>query len=105
MSETPTDVALRYIREELATFRTAVNDLSGEVRAHMLEQGKLIPVLTHRVTEVEKDIGAVQLAHEELMGEVRADGRESRRVRWAMGTSLTVSVLGWVPALIAVFAK
>lgn len=98
--ETPTGVALQYVREELSNLRAAVHDelaamrtdlsgLAGELRGHTAEQGPRIAVVEHRLTEAEKDIAALQ-----------ADKRTASSHRWTLVTAVAVAVLAWVPNLI-----
>lgn len=85
--ETPTGVALQYVREELSNLRAAVHEeiagmrtdisgLAGEFRGHMAEQRPRIAVVEHRLKECEKDIVTIQASDHEMR--IRA----LERARW-----------------------
>lgn len=103
--DTPTGVALQYVREELANLRTAmdgslagmrsdISGLAGELRGHMAEQGPRLAVVEHRLTEAEKDVAALQAA-----------GTDDKRLRWTLATAIAVAVLAWIPDLITLIGR
>lgn len=92
--DTPTGVALQYVREELSNLRTAVHDelagmrsdisgLAGELRGHMAEQGPRLAVVEHRIGEAEKDLITIQAAAQNSDHETRI--RALERARWLIG--------------------
>lgn len=92
-NETPADVALRYVRDELSTLRGAMHDelsairsdlsdLAGEMRAHMTEHGPRVAVLEHRVAEAERTLAAL---HDQRSGD--------RAQRWAVWMTVLAALL------------
>lgn len=114
--ESPTGVALQYVREELSTLRSAVHDelgamrkdvstLAGELRAYSGEQGPRIAVLEHRLGETEKDLITQNAQHDKEMAKILEGRRGDRTLRWTVATSVIVAVLAWVPHLIALIGR
>lgn len=98
MTESPTDVTLRHVREDLAAMRSDIRGLGAELRAHMQEQAPRIAVIEHRVTGVEGDV-------EEIQRTLHAGTTEETRGRWGIATAITVATLSWVPHVITLISK
>ncbi|MGW5647510.1 hypothetical protein [Saccharopolyspora sp. NPDC003762] len=99
-AETPADVALRYVRDELSTLRATMHDelaamradiseLAATLRGHMAEQGPRIAVLEHRIGKTEKDIDEIKQARE-----------SDRSKRWAVWMALLASVLSFIGSVV-----
>ncbi len=97
MADTPTDLALKYVREELSTLRASVHDelaamrtdlgaLAAEMRSHTAVIGPQIAVILHRLDTHDKDL-------EEIRQQRQSD-LSSRR--WGVGT--------WIAAVAALAA-
>lgn len=119
--ESTTDVALRYLGQQFAEFRTSMHDeiaalrtdlagLGVEMRSHMAAVGPRIAVLEHRVDEAERDlkqaaidrsaeVAAVKQQHEQDMAEIRAAKKDSKAERVAIALALLTAALAWVPSL------
>ncbi|MCI2421517.1 hypothetical protein MOQ72_29190 [Saccharopolyspora sp. K220] len=101
--ETPADVALHYVREELSTLRATMHDelaavradiseLAATLRGHMNDLGPRIAVLEHRIGESEKDIA-----------EIKSERDSDRSKRWTVWIALLASVLSFVGSLVLNF--
>jgi hypothetical protein len=105
VSESPTDVALQYVGQQLAAMRTDISNLGAEVRAHVAEQAPRIAVLEHRITEAERDITAIQTER----GTERAERDKERAERSAEARRLRVqaylTLAGCVLAAILAWAS
>ncbi|SFE54471.1 hypothetical protein SAMN04487819_11659 [Actinopolyspora alba] len=100
MTETPTDVALGYVKEQLDGLRTSMQDelaairsdlsaITSEMRSHMAEHGPRVAVLEHRVAQAEQNLANLQAAR-----------TRDRGLRWALLVAIIGAVLGWVPTLV-----
>jgi hypothetical protein len=114
--ETPTGVALQYVREELSTLRGTVHDelgamrkdvstLAGELRAYSSEQGPRIAVLEHRLGEAEKDLITQKAEHDKEIVKLLEGRRGDRTLKWTVATAIIVAVLAWVPPLITLMGR
>lgn len=114
--ETPTGVALQYVREELSTLRGTVHDelssmrkdvstLAGELRAYSGEQGPRIAVLEHRLVEAEKDLLTQKAQHDKDIAAIHDSRRGDRALRATVVTAIVVAVLAWAPALINLIGR
>jgi hypothetical protein len=105
MTAVPADgtaVALQYVREELQTFRstvhdelagmrTGIDDLSRELRGHLIEQGPRLAVIERRLDEAEKD-----------MAELKA----SKKDKWQAWLAIGIAVLSaLLAALVPVLTR
>lgn len=88
------DGALNYVREELKNIRSDLASLASELRQYTSEQGPKMAVLEHRLGSVEKDVS-----------ELQKTPLEDRKMRMGLYTSLTVSVLSWVPHLLSLITS
>jgi len=113
-TESPADVALRYVRDELTTLRATmhdelaavradISDLAATLRGHMAEQGPRIAVLEHRIGETEKDIAEVRHACEADIAEIKQAREADRSKRWTLWMAVVASVLSFIGSLILHF--
>jgi hypothetical protein len=98
VTESPTDVTLRHVREDVAAMRGDISGLAAELRAHMQEQGPRIAVFEHRLADVEQDVETVRQV-------LQGNTAERTRGRWGIATAITVAALSWVPNVITLISK
>lgn len=107
MTESATDVALRYVREELGHLRSTVQSevsgvradfasLAGELRAHMSEQAPRQAVVEHRLSEAERDIQAVG----EEVDRLREEKTDESKVNKTAVVAIIVAIIACIPDLI-----
>lgn len=109
--ESPTDVALRYVAQQVETMRVSMHDelaamrndlgtLAAELRMHVPQ----IAVIAHRVSEVEKDVAVIQTDRTNEKVERERERAADRRLRLQLIFGVVVCVLGavlaWVNQLI-----
>lgn len=107
-----TQVALQYVREELATLRDTthvelskisgeIGSLAREMRTYMTEQGPRMAVLETRVADQGKDIEGIRSERAADKAEAvalrerdRAEVREAKRESWRVWLALVLAVVG-----------